>query len=289
MLERKVATGWVRPGLEKPRSNDKVIYNDNLRKAREKEASIADPNKDMQHKLKEMGFDIGKAGVDGKIGNTTKGAIRQFQETFGLPVTGELDQTTRDRITGEYLKGAKINKAVFEHKKDISREFWNQRKDSWIFPVEGEILRNPNDGGRNFGANRDNGRKHAGIDLVVKPGTEVLAMTDGEVIKIEKGFYAGTDAVWIRNSDGSIARYCEIRVDVKEGQKISKGEVIGIVIRNNTKRRSSMLHLEVYDGTANGSLTDRNNKSYKNVPDRNYQRRKDIIDPMGVLELKNEI
>ncbi|HPO98849.1 MAG TPA: peptidoglycan-binding domain-containing protein, partial [Bacillota bacterium] len=120
MLERKVATGWVRPGLEKPRSNDKVIYDDNLRKVREKEAPIADPNKDIQHKLKEMGFNIGKAGVDGKIGNATKTAIRQFQETFGLPVTGELDQATRERIAGEYLKGAVVksisnNKAIPKH------------------------------------------------------------------------------------------------------------------------------------------------------------------------------
>jgi len=137
MLERKVATGWLRPGLEKPRSNDKVIYNDNLRKAREKEAPIADPNKDIQNKLKGMGFDIGKAGVDGKIGNTTKGAIRQFQETFGLPVTGELDQTTRDRITGEYLKGA-VLKVDFERK--------NENQSSHTFSTGERLTRKPIDG-----------------------------------------------------------------------------------------------------------------------------------------------
>ncbi len=278
----------------------------------------------VQANLLNAGYDLGQYGihgVDGKKGTLTTKAIKSFQEFIGLKPTGELDQETwlgLELVTelgleqGEQFIGEKRKQELdkklqpiekekrndkeiynwLDHEYDFSKKFWNERQ-HWLFPVKGKILRDPNTGGRNFGADRAGGRKHAGIDLVVEPGTEVLAMTDGEVIRISKGFYAGTDAVEVINSDGTIARYAEIRSNCKIGGKIKRGDVIGKVIPN-TKTGASMLHLEIYLGEIDGnlikgSLTDTNNSSnYLYVVPQNYQRRKDLIDPTGLLSLKKE-
>lgn len=184
---------------------------------------------------------------------------------------------------------------------DPSKEFWEQRIDKWIFPLESKnlIILNPATDGRQFGAPRDNGtRTHAGVDLVVgyydenkrkfigKENVEVLAITNGKVTAIYE-FYAGTQAIEVKNDDGSVIRYSEIKPNVKVGDKVKQGQVIGKIIRNS-KSSDAMLHLEVYKGDSSGPLTQRNNKTYKYVPDANYERRSDLINPMDVLKLKTK-
>ena len=46
-----------------------------------------------------------------------------------------------------------------------------------------------------------------------------------------------------------------------------------------------MIHFEVYSGKATGSLTDTSNSTYDHVPNKNYQRRKDLCDPSFVQNL----
>ena len=50
----------------------------------------------IQHRLWNLGFYHG--ALDGKIGPVTRDAIAAFQARAGLPVTGELDDTTHDRL-----------------------------------------------------------------------------------------------------------------------------------------------------------------------------------------------
>jgi N-acetylmuramoyl-L-alanine amidase len=50
----------------------------------------------IQHRLWNLGFYHG--ALDGKIGPVTRDAIAAFQARAGLPVTGELDETTHDRL-----------------------------------------------------------------------------------------------------------------------------------------------------------------------------------------------
>lgn len=186
-------------------------------------------------------------------------------------------------------------------KTDPSKEFWEQRIDKWIFPLESKklIILNPATDGRQFGAPRDGGtRTHAGVDLVVgyydenkrkfigKENIEVLAITNGKVTAIYE-FYAGTQAIEVKNIDGSVIRYCEIKPNVKVGDTVEQGQVIGKIIRNS-KSGDAMLHLEVYKGDSSRPLTQRNNKTYKYVPDANYERRSDLINPMDVLRLKTK-
>ena len=69
---------------------------------------VYDQVKDSQTKLKEMGFNIGPAGADGKIGKYTREAVIEFQKMNHLKITGELDKDTAAQIESEYQKGTVV-------------------------------------------------------------------------------------------------------------------------------------------------------------------------------------
>ena len=206
--------------------------------------------------------------IDGIYGNGTKTAVLDFKNKRGLTGGDVVGVTTWQYIIGE------------------STDFWSVRVSSWVFPVKGSGVLDIYSGSRYFGASRDGGaRAHAGVDLVPTngPGTQVVAMTGGTVLSYYL-FYAGTYALEVKNDDGTIARYCEITSSLREGARVSKGQVIGTIIRN-TAGGSYMLHLEMYMGTSTGPLTNRSNTTYYYVPYKNYERRSDLLDPMGVIKL----
>jgi hypothetical protein len=57
--------------------------------------------KSLQHELKRAGYDPGV--VDGKMGPSTRGALRRFQEAHGLSPTGDPDIPTLTKLIGEGL------------------------------------------------------------------------------------------------------------------------------------------------------------------------------------------
>lgn len=166
-------------------------------------------------------------------------------------------------------------------------EFQNYAISNWTAPIRAKYLTIQNTG-RAFGAGRSSGRKHAAIDYVCDSGSNVYSMTDG-VVTGYFYFYEGTYALEVKNVDGSVVRYGEIQKasNVSTGSNVTKGQIIGTVIPNTTTARSHMLHLELYRGTASGSLTDRSNSSYDFVSYKNYQRRRDLLDPTFLLQLSS--
>ena len=106
---------------------------------------------------------------------------------------------------------------------------------------------------------------HKGIDYMgggIKVGTPVLAIADGEVIRIHTQFTdppsAGfpnsrqTGAVSVRLSDGTVVTYGEINPSIYKGAKIKKGTILGFVMQANVGKDEfgndkypPMLHLEV--------------------------------------------
>ena len=54
----------------------------------------------MQTRLKELGYDLGKYGIDGDFSSDTQAAVKKFQEDNGLEATGVYDAITHEKLTG---------------------------------------------------------------------------------------------------------------------------------------------------------------------------------------------
>ena len=127
------------------------------------------------------------------------------------------------------------------------------------------------------------------------PDVEIVSIADGEVIKTSE-FYYKTNQITIQYDTvefGSfIIRYGEVdplRIKVKAGDKVRKGQVIGYAgfMINNGKHPEivagtivTMLHFEYFTNGADisGNLTVRND------PNNKFQRRKDLADPLEILK-----
>jgi len=57
--------------------------------------------KEAQKQLKEAGFDPGP--IDGRLGEQTHQAIREFQKDSGLPQTGQLDEPTKELLMAQRM------------------------------------------------------------------------------------------------------------------------------------------------------------------------------------------
>ncbi len=66
-------------------------------------APSSDFIKSLQRELKRAGYDPGTA--DGRIGPTTRRALRRFQAAHGLPATGAPDIATLTKLLGKDLRG----------------------------------------------------------------------------------------------------------------------------------------------------------------------------------------
>ncbi|HRE54326.1 MAG TPA: M23 family metallopeptidase [Candidatus Competibacter sp.] len=145
------------------------------------------------------------------------------------------------------------------------------------FPLPFKPTLSYRQGGRRFGANRDGGdRKHAGCDLIAPKGTEIYAVESGVVATKPYLFYRGTYAIEFQLDSGKLVRYCEIEKlapGIKKGSPVTEGNLIAYVGKMYV---SSMLHFELYEGSASGPLTVRSNPP--------YQRRSDLIDPADYLD-----
>ncbi len=87
------------------------------------EQGVRDPRLiDLKQKLNEIGFDGIK--VTNYFGNWTETRVKQFQDNFGLDVTGILDETTINKIDDVYhspLKVGNRNEAIIPLKEKLNR------------------------------------------------------------------------------------------------------------------------------------------------------------------------
>ena len=174
------------------------------------------------------------------------------------------------------------NTTVYAEWTSVS-DFQSYALNNWTKPIQASYLEIT--GARAFGYGRDSGsRTHAANDYVCDVGTPVYAMTSGTVSEFSSNFYGGTQAIGVTNVDGSVARYCEISTSLRVGSTVEKGQQIGTIIANNIGG-GHMLHLELYLGTATGSLTNTSNNTYWYVSSATYKRRCDLLDPTFLQNL----
>lgn len=135
-------------------------------------------------------------------------------------------------------------------------------------------------GMRCFGSRRSGGKRaHAGCDLYAPVGTTIHAIASGTVTLGPYAFYDGTYALEVDHG-AFLARYGEIQKNafVKAGDRVEAGQPIAKVGKL-LSIRNSMLHLELYDKSATGPLTVKNNATKRNSKGVPFMRRSDLIDP----------
>ena len=89
---------------------------------------------------------------------------------------------------------------------------------------------------------------HKAVDLAAADGTEVVAMHDGIVVKVDENIQWGC-FVTIDHGDNVVATYASLSdVKVVEGQQVKRGDALGAVSTSagNEFESGAHLHLEVY-------------------------------------------
>jgi murein DD-endopeptidase MepM/ murein hydrolase activator NlpD len=140
-----------------------------------------------------------------------------------------------------------------------------------------------------FGWRRPGGRVHAACDLYAPLKSDVKAVESGYIVE-SGNFYLGTQAIAIFHEGIGTIRYGEILEIPEEFLKINApvkaGDVIGKV--GQVIKVSAMVHIELFDGTGSGSLTNRKDKiEYYNegvLKNANYERRQDLMNPTKLLD-----
>jgi murein DD-endopeptidase MepM/ murein hydrolase activator NlpD len=148
-----------------------------------------------------------------------------------------------------------------------------------------------------FGAPRNAGFPvHAACDLIAPPNTPVLAVDEGTILRFYS-FPTSRDEETIRRfpiyamdvqHPGFIVRYGEIARNlppgIRAGVEVQEGQVIASIAAQSG---GAMLHFEMFKDRdrADEILTDRSHATvYRNVPQANYERRNDVMDPTPYLD-----
>ncbi len=252
--------------------------------------STPKPDTEVHIEVKKVTGDYKKIGSVKSTNDHKIITIKSPKMKFEAPLKKDQTKTnptlTTKQNTSELPKQKTISH-VYEKGKPIVTV---QKKGKWMFPLDHVPAESYKIRPRSFGSPRNGGkRKHAGCDLYAPVGTKIYAMADG-IIKFHTPFYNETNQITIEHAD-YVIRYGEVKphgLGLAEGlvvgSKVKQGEHIGYVgkLKFNNGRSMSMLHLEMYDKSASGPLTDRANKP--------YQRRKDLIDPTAFLDIaKNNL
>lgn len=87
---------------------------------------------------------------------------------------------------------------------------------------------------------------HTGMDFTASVGTEIYSTGDGEVVRVERKRTGYGKNVIIRHGYGYETLYAHMsKIEVKVGQKVQRGEVIGLVGNTGTSV-GAHLHYEVH-------------------------------------------
>lgn len=109
-------------------------------------------------------------------------------------------------------------------------------------PMETVEIRNDKAGHGYYGAGRDGGRKHKGVDILAEPGSSVRSPIEGR-IEIRKTYLPKIDPyngkytdVWIVDKDGNeyglgyvSPKDVNGQLIVRNGQRVKAGDVVGVV------------------------------------------------------------
>ncbi len=128
----------------------------------------------------------------------------------------KLSKEDKKRAAKEYVEAMKIYNSVSD-KNYIDSEY--------IMPIDSNIT-------STFGKARTfNGTfksYHSGTDFRAKVGTPIKCVNDGVVVLVKDRFYSGGSIIVDHGQGVYTCYYHMSQFDVKEGEKIKKGQVIGL-------------------------------------------------------------
>ena len=118
----------------------------------------------------------------------------------------------------------------------------------YIWPVEGEIIRDYAKDNLIFSKTMGMWMIHTGIDIKAKLDTEVKCIADGKVIAVENNSFYG-NVVKIQHDEKYVSVYANLGDEKlpKLNQKVSQGEIIGLVgdTAYGESYEENHLHLEI--------------------------------------------
>lgn len=208
-----------------------------------------------------------------ELGNYIKIAVNDFNIVDLTPISN--DESIFEELKRESQPRETPGKEYAYESNDGFKDYVPPVVKKEYFPLPQFPILDYTVSGRQFGATRSGGRKHAANDLVENKGETVHAVADGKIIDYYY-FYLGTYAIVVEHTD-YVVRYGEVMSfakGVKIGDQVKAGQTIGLV--GQMSSGSSMLHFEKYTGSKTGSLTVRSNPP--------YQRRSDLVSPTSFLK-----
>jgi murein DD-endopeptidase MepM/ murein hydrolase activator NlpD len=103
--------------------------------------------------------------------------------------------------------------------------------------------------GQGWGAPRDGGRRHQGIDLLAPAGTPLVAVTSGHISRLsnqDRG--RGGISVWLRDTRGTAYYYAHNQHNlVRPGQRVRAGQLVARVgSTGNARGGPPHLHFQIH-------------------------------------------
>lgn len=157
--------------------------------------------------------------IDSEIDDANK--VYDFNED------GVIDQKDRDILVSNYGKLAEV--VVWENPYEIE-EMNLEDSEEFMLPVACNYSITSAYGMREDPITGEE-TSHAGVDLRVEHHAEILSVYDGEVTfsGVQKGYGNCIEIKHIVEGEEVYSFYAHMsRIDVKEGDKVTKGEVIGL-------------------------------------------------------------
>lgn len=115
-----------------------------------------------------------------------------------------------------------------------------------MVPVHGVSRRQLRD---TYSAPRDGGRAHLALDVMAKKGTRVLAVDDGFILRISENALGGRTIYLSDPARRFIYYYAHLdkwAYGLKEGQRVSRGQLIGSVgTTGNAPKDAPHLHFQL--------------------------------------------
>jgi murein DD-endopeptidase MepM/ murein hydrolase activator NlpD len=159
--------------------------------------------------------------IDGQSSELTFNVKDKKYRTQQLTVSNERQvNPTEEDLKRIEAESARTEAALTHYTETLTPDF------KLIQPVPG--TRSPSFGFRRV-FNGEARKPHSGMDIPAATGTPIKAPADGIVTEVGEFFFNG-NTVFIDHGLGLATMYCHLsRIDVKVGQRVKRGEVIGLV------------------------------------------------------------